>query len=171
MATTELSFTSPSLPSQCPVCGAYSLAPEASVSVLLAVCDVLAFKALEKMGKFILRAGRYRYNEIGSRPPHIAHTIWPVSDEIVSKALRGAWDVVPLLLDTHGGCCEFETESVVRALDEYVHDLVITGTAHDIDELAYRLQTQLGLPVYRNPDAHGVETEDGFHGQREDREA
>jgi hypothetical protein len=52
--TTELTFQRPALPSECPVCGAYSLAPESSVSTVLAVCDVLVIKALEKMGNYIL---------------------------------------------------------------------------------------------------------------------
>jgi hypothetical protein len=67
----------------------------------------------------------------------------------VDKALRGAWEIVPLILETHGGCCEFDTTMVVQVLDEYVHQLAITGTEHTIDELAYQLREHAGLPVYR----------------------
>ena len=43
-------------------------------------------------------------------------------------------------------------------LDEYVHDLVITGTPHGTPELQYRFETRLGLPVYdRTPGLHLVE--------------
>lgn len=149
----EMNFIQPSLPSECPVCGAYSLAPEANVSILLAVCDVLVIKALERTGNYILRADRSRHwqMEKAGKPHYLAHTMWQPSDGVVTKALRGAWDVVPMLLDTHGGCCEYEAGQVTSLLDGYVHDLVITGTAHDLDELAYRMKAQLGLPVYRTP--------------------
>lgn len=142
-------FNEPSLPSECPVCGAYSLAPESSVSILLAVCDVLVVKAMEKLGTFIVRGERNRYNVIGDRPFYTAHTLWQPSDALVDKAIRGAWDVVPLILDTHGGCCDYDSNRVTVLLDSYVHDLAITGTKHNIDELAYRLRSQLDLPVYR----------------------
>jgi hypothetical protein len=142
-------FLAPRIPSECPVCGAYSLAPEANVSVLLAVCDVLVLKALEKMGNFIVRAERQRYQVIGDKPKYMAHTIWTPTEDVVAKAIRGAWDVVPILLQTHSGCCSFDAGLVVELLDLYVRDLAITGSEHDIDELAYRLRTKLSLPVYR----------------------
>jgi len=135
------------LPSPCPVCGAYSLAPEGQTSALLAVCDVLTYKALEVMGKWIVRAERSRFRTLGTRPWHVAHTIWPPSEATVNKALKNAWDVVPAMLDTHG-CCGVTSRQVTDMLDSYVKDLVITGTEHTFDELQYRFVTRLGLPVY-----------------------
>jgi len=135
------------IPSVCPVCGAYSLAPEGDTSALLAVCDVLVLKALEAMGKWIVRIERSRHRALGTRPFYLAHTLWPPSDDIVTRALRGAWDVVPALLDGHG-CCDVTSRQVTEMLDSYVHDLVITGTAHQLPELAYRFTNSLGLPVY-----------------------
>jgi hypothetical protein len=140
------------IPSVCPVCGAYSLAPENQMSVLLAVCDVLVIKALERLGNDIIRRaprGERRHQIFGERAKHTAHTVWPADDAYVSKAIRNAWDVVPLLLETHGGCCEYDSARVIHLLNVYVHDLAITQTQHDINELAYRLQSKLGLPVYR----------------------
>lgn len=137
----------PKIPGQCPVCGAYSLAPERPVSTLLTVSDVLVYKALESMGKSILRSPRGRFQQFGSRPFHEAHTFWPANDALVDKVLRRAWDVVPALLDTHG-CCGVTSLQVTRMLDDYVHDLAITGTPHSIEELSYRYSTRLGLPVY-----------------------
>lgn len=148
--TTVLTFAPPRIPTACPVCGAYSLAPDADVSVLLAVCDVLVMKALEKMGNYIVRAERSRYQVMQGRSHILAHTIWTPTEAIVTKAIRGAWDVVPLLLATHGRCCDYDAALVVQMLNVYVHDLAITGTEHDIDELAYRLRAKLGLPVYRS---------------------
>lgn len=142
------------LPSPCPVCGAYSLAPDTDRSALLAVCDVLTTKALENMGKFIVRISRERFRLLGTRPWHVAHTMWPVADEIVDKALRGAWDVVPAMLDAHG-CCGITSRQVTQMLDEYVHDLAVSGTAHSVEELRYRFETRLGLPVYDLEAAHG----------------
>jgi hypothetical protein len=117
--------------------------------VLLAVCDVLCVKALETMGKWILRVERRRYGEaqLTGLPLHQAHTRWPVTDDIVDKALRGAWDVIPAMLSEHG-CCGVTAEQVTSMLDSYVHDLAITGTPHSIAELYYRFCTALGPPVY-----------------------
>jgi hypothetical protein len=154
--TTQISFLQPLIPSTCPVCGAVSLSPDASISTLLAVCDVLVFKALEKAGGFIRReSGISRVQNRDylirrdSIPMHLVHTYWAAGDDIVSKALENAWDVVPFVLDTHGGCCDYDSAQVIALLDKYVHDLVITSTPHDIDELAGRMRRQLGLPVYR----------------------
>jgi hypothetical protein len=135
------------VPGPCPVCGAVSLAPETQTSTLLAVCDVLVLKALEAMGKYIVRAERSRHRTLDSRPYHVAHTVWQPTDAVVDKALKNAWDVVPALLDVHG-CCDVTALQVTRMLDAYVHDLVITGTPHSIAELLYRFDTRLGLPVY-----------------------
>lgn len=140
-------MASADLPTPCPVCGAYSLAPEREVSTLLAVSDVLVYKALESMGKSILRSSRGRFKMLGSRPVHEAHTVWQADDSTVDKVLKRAWDVVPALLDTHG-CCGVTSLQVTQTLDDYVHDLVVTGTAHTLDELSYRYTSRLGLPVY-----------------------
>ena len=144
-------------PSECPVCGAYSLAPEAPSAALLAVADVLVVKTLETIGKRIVRASRSRYHEHGAAPWHTAHTRWTMDDAGVAKALTGAWDVLPVMLAAHArdlddaaGCA-----ADVRAmLDEYVRDLVITGHPHTLDALCYRFVTRLGLPVWTRDSAH-----------------
>lgn len=134
------------LPTPCPCCGAYSLAPDARVTTLLAVCDVLVVKALETLGKYIVRAERARFNVLGDRPFCEAHTIWAAPDTLVDKALRGTWDVVPLLVQSHGveSCTG---DDVVCMLGEYVHDLAVSGHPHTLDDLAYRFDTRLGLPI------------------------
>lgn len=126
------------------------------MSTLLAVCDSLVLKALEQMGKWIVRTERSRYRGLeeyakecglGTRPWYLAHTLWQPDDTNVSKCLRDAWQVVPRLLANHG-TCEVTPRQVTDVLDSYVHDLLITGTAHDLTELAKRFESQLGLPVY-----------------------
>ena len=128
----------------CPLCGGYSLTHDQQVSSLLAVCDVLTFKALETLGKWLLRMDRSRYMEKDRPAPHMAHTRWEATDEIVDKALKSAWDVVPAMLGTYG-CGGVTAESIVEMLDGYVHDLAITGTPHSLHELAYRFETRLNL--------------------------
>jgi len=131
----------------CPVCGAYSITQEGNASALLAVCDVLVIKALEHLGMKMVRRSRERFHQLGDRPFFVAHILFPPSDGDVAKVTRGAWDIVPPLMQTHG-CCEVTAIQVTQMLDEYVHDLAITGTAHSIMELAYRFRTRLGLPVW-----------------------
>lgn len=116
-------------------------------SSLLAVCDVLVVKALESMGKRLVRMDRARFRVLGDKPFHLAHTIWQADDETVAKAIRGAWDVVPVLIETHGGECEVKPSDVSVMLNEYVHDLVITGTPHCLPELAYRFRARLDFEV------------------------
>lgn len=117
-------------------------------AVLLAVCDVLAVKALETMGKWIVRTDRARFNVLADKglPLHKAHLLWQPVDEVVSRATRGAWDVVPAMLSVHG-CCGVKAEEVTSMLDRYVHDLVITGTPHSTGELRYRFGADLDLHV------------------------
>jgi len=138
------------IPSPCPCCGAYSLLPDVQTVTLVAVCDVLVLKALERVGTFILRGSRQRYDIVRSRPLSVIHTIWQADDEQTAKALRGAWDVVPALLDIHGECCDVTAIQVTEMLDGYVHDLVLTGTPHTLHGeggLEYRFATRLGLPI------------------------
>lgn len=141
-------ITAARIPSPCPACGAYSLAPEAERTTLLAVCDVLVTKVLETMGRRIVRSPRSRFQEIAATgtPWHRAHTLWRPSDEIVDHTLRGAWDVVPALLEAHGSC-GIDPRAVRDELDAYVHDLAVTGTPHSFDLLEERFHVHLGLPA------------------------
>lgn len=134
------------IPAQCPCCGAFNIQPDAQTSALLAVCEVLTLKALESMGKRIVRTERSRFRALGTRPYYVAHTLWQPDDETVTKALKGAWDVVPALLDVHG-CCGVTSRQVTEMLDCYVHDLCVTGTEHETSELAYRFSSRLGLSI------------------------
>lgn len=136
-------------PSACPVCGAYSITHEGQASALLAVCDVLVLKALDTIGKRIVRQERSRFQRIGDTPVHRAHTLWQTDDDTVDKALKGAWDVVPALLDGHGWEA-VTSQQIVEMLDTYVHELVVTGTRHRMQVLASRFTECLGLPVYVN---------------------
>jgi len=142
-------------PVKCPHCGAELTpqvhgSPDQTLTTLLAVCDVLVVKALEKMGWYLMRAERARFWQVEQAqiPHHAVHTMWPASDEIVSKAIKGAWSVVPLLLDTHS-THDFDAAKAVEILDQYVHDLVVAGEEHSLNLLAYRVRSGLGLPVFK----------------------
>lgn len=138
----------------CPVCGAISgeVLALAQPPALLAVCDVLVIRALEVIGKRIVRVERSRYQLLGTRPAHLAHTLWQPDQRMINKALVHAWDVVPAMLDNHG-CCGVTSGQVTAMLDEYVRDLLLTGRAHSIDDLTYRMETRLGLELPGGPDA------------------
>lgn len=138
----------------------HDLSPDEATRLLLAVSDTLVLKALESLGKYVVRMDRSRPMLLGLTPLYLAHTLWPpteyvtpggvvLADAVVAKALRGAWDVVPAVLAAHG-CCDVSVDEVVCTLDEYVHDLAVTGTAHSLygpDGLAYRFESRLGLEV------------------------
>ena len=130
----------------CPVCGTYSINPGAQSSALLGVCDVLVIRALETVGKRIVRVDRSRYQRLGGRPWHLAHTVWPPNGDMIDKALHDAWNVVPPLLNVHG-CCGITAQQVTDVLDAYCRDLLITQTGHDVNELRYRFEAFLGIRV------------------------
>lgn len=146
-----------SIPSPCPCCGAYSLAPDSETTILVAVTDVLVVKALERVGAFLIRGSRSRYDAAEGIPLHLIHTHWKAPDVLTERALRGAWDVVPALLDSHW-CCDVPSDAVIQTLNDYVHDLVLTGTEHSVrgeGGLEYRFTTRLGLalPAHEHVDA------------------
>lgn len=149
------------IPGPCPLCGAVSLAPVTQRSVLLAVCNVLVYKALEKLGSAIVRRERGRFHEMGTRPKYLAHTKWRPEEPMVVKALDSAWDVVPALMDVHG-CADVTAAQIIGMLDGYVRDLAITATPHTTEELMYRFENRLGLPVFDLgfPEVHDAHDDD-----------
>lgn len=146
-------MSSAGIPTPCPCCGAHSLAPDADTVTLVAVCDVLVVKALERVGAFLVRGERSRYAASRGKPMHTIHTIWQAPDDVTEKGLKGAWDVVPALLDSHG-CCGVTSLQVTTMLDDYVHDLVLTGDAHNLSDLEYRFRSRLGMPVGHSHEEH-----------------
>lgn len=143
------------IPSPCPCCGAYALPSTAQPSALLAVCDVLVVKALEQIGRKIVNGSRARQGpwRASGQSFSLAHTVWPADEGALRRGLEGAWDVVPAMLDLHG-CCGVTAHSVVSMLDEYVRDLAVTGTRHDISELHYRFTSRLGLTFPASTHTH-----------------
>lgn len=137
----------------CPVCGAYSGSALAQPPALLAVCDVLVVRALEAVGKRVVRVDRSRFSRMNGRPWHLAHTLWQPDESMTNKALAGAWDVVPAMLDSHG-CCGVTSRQVTAMLDAYVRDLLITGTGHSLTDLRYRFEAFLGITLAESEPYH-----------------
>lgn len=134
---------------RCPCCGSVTGTTLGQAPALLAVCDVLVVHALEVVGRRIIRSSfssRSRFNAMDGHPIHTAHTLWKPDPDMTDKALRRAWDVVPAMLSSHG-CCGVNAVQVTRMLDQYVRDLLITGTAHNLTELRYRFERYLGIPL------------------------
>lgn len=130
----------------CPCCGAVGGETLARSPALLAVCDVLVVRALETVGKRIVRSDRSRFGQMQGRPWHVAHTLWRPEERDTAKVLDTAWDVVPAMLQNHG-CCGLTANQIVRTMDDYVRDLLVTGTAHNLSDLRYRFEKFLGLPI------------------------
>lgn len=141
--TDNLEFAEP-----CPCCGSITGTTLAldQAPTLLAVCDVLVIKALEVIGKRIVRSERARFKMMRGRPWHEAHTQWNPDESMITKSMAGAWDVVPAMIDSHGSC-GIESDQIIKALDDYVRDLLITGTPHRLTELKYRFSEYLGISV------------------------
>lgn len=119
----------------CKCCGG----PAAHESVaLVAACDMLVLRALELLGKRIVRLDRSRFARFTGRPFHEAHLMWQPDDKAVEQALADAWTTVDLVLDEHG-CCGITVQQLTLILDRYVRDLVVTMTGHSTIELRYRL--------------------------------
>ena len=143
---TALEDAAPDYASPCPCCGSYAGETLAVAPALLGVCDVLVVRALEVVGKRLVRAERRRFNQIGSRPWHEAHTIWRPDESAIAKTVDGSWDVIPALLSNHG-ISGVSPRQVQTMLDSYVRDLLITSTPHTIGELRYRFECVLGVSL------------------------
>lgn len=128
----------------CPCCR--QRVEAAGADPLVAACDMLVLRALELVGKRIVRADRSRYARMGDQPWHEAHLNWQPDPNTVDRGLAGAWDAVPVLLIEHG-CCGLSPDQLVVVLDRYVRDLLAVGAGHAVGELRYRLGAYLGVPM------------------------
>lgn len=126
----------------CPYCGCNTEAGDP----LVAACDVLVIRALELVGKRLVRLDRSRYARMGTRPWHEAHVLWQADRALVDKALGDAWTSVPAVVSEHG-CCSLTADQLVVVLDRYVRDCVDAMAGHDVGELRVRLGAYLGLPI------------------------
>jgi len=138
------------LAAPCPLCGCYAGSTLAVASPLLAVADVLVLRCLEQVGKRLARKPRGRYQQLGSKPFHLAHTIggWRPSEEDARKTTHNpvTWAVVPPLFYSYG-IPGVNANDLVKVLADYSCDLLITATPHHHRLLQERLKVRLGLDL------------------------
>lgn len=106
---------------------------------LTAAADALVLRALELIGKRLVRVDRSRFGRMGDLAFFEAHLLWQPDSEMLDKALAGAWDVLPRLIQDHAHP-DVNPYEVRLALDRYVRDLIRTKREHTSDELRYRLE-------------------------------
>jgi hypothetical protein len=105
---------------------------------LAAACDVLVVRALELIGKRIVRIERSRFNRLGTLAFHEAHILWQPDKDTLDKALASAWDYLPDVIRNHA-IAGTDADEVRLALERYIHDLVQMKRGHSVEELRYRL--------------------------------
>lgn len=106
---------------------------------LLAACDVMVLRALELVGKRIVRVDRSRYSRLNGRAFHEAHLVWQPDEEMLDKALANAWGQVVQVVRDHSST-DVDPRWVVLALDRYVRDLVHAMRPHEVQHLRYVLR-------------------------------
>lgn len=111
--------------------------------ILLPVCDALTLEALRRVGQWILRHDRSRPKLWRGRPSWEAYQnpVWPVDDEVIGKALRHAWSLIPVMLSRWEDLACLDDEALMNTLDSYVHDLVVTRTPHTVEQLRLRIDS------------------------------
>lgn len=103
---------------------------------LVAACDVLVLKALEAVGKRLVRADRARYRVLGGRPFHEAHTLWAATLSELDKVLRTAWDTLPDVAAVAAVPGPVATAHLSHVLDAYVRTVVGQQRPHRAEDLA-----------------------------------
>lgn len=109
---------------------------------------MLVIKALDALGRKIVRQPRSRFKEFGGRPWHVAHTQWHPDPKDVVRTLDTAWDVLPALLATRrADALGVSPEVVSAALNDYVRLLLERSLEHDTVSLRYWLAARVGIPL------------------------
>jgi hypothetical protein len=118
------------------------LADEAQQAVhdrgLLAACDVMVLRALELLGKRIVRVDRSRFGQMSGLEFYEAHCRWQPDADMLDRALSSAWTFVDQVVASHAAP-GISAREVQLVLDRYVRDLVKGMRVHQVEELEYRL--------------------------------
>jgi len=107
-------------------------------SELLAACDVLVLRALELVGKRIVRKDRSRYLRLNGRPWHEAHCMWQCDTQTMETALSGAWTFLPHIVQTYT-CGTVTVAQLQTVLDRYLRELIYSQRGHSREDMAYRM--------------------------------
>lgn len=112
---------------------------------LIFAMDAYVVKVLEHVGNRIVRKDRARPVQ-RCVPVFRAHTQWPMgSDEEIAPLLRDSWRALGEMA-LPWECYGLSAEEVAGILDRYVADLLLTGSQHSIEDLAYRLHREPADP-------------------------
>ena len=118
-----------------------------SADALVAACDGLVYRALERAGQRLRnKAGKPAGGPaiVACADPTILHTTIDVSTfSNVHELLEGAWSRVPTIAERYG----VPNEELLTAIDSYTRGLLVSGQAHDIDRMRDALP--LRVPVAR----------------------
>lgn len=104
----------------------------------------MVLRALELLGKRIVRADRSRHGRMNGRPWHEAHILWAPDRQMLDRALASAWDLAPWAVQEHG-CCGVTVTELTATLDRYVRDLCRAQQGHTVTDLRYRLAAYVGV--------------------------
>lgn len=112
----------------------------AQTRALLAACDGLVWRALERSGQRLRQAaGKGKAGGAESVPcpdPAMLHCAVAATEHAsLAHLLAGAWDRVPLVAARYG----VDPSSLRECLDTYTCALIASGHAHDFDKLAAAL--------------------------------
>lgn len=91
------------------------------VDPLAVACEAQVVRALEVLGKRIVRRQSSRWVELGGLPWHEVHTRWAPDARDLDSTLESAWDLIPDL------CRRWEhpnPQRVVERLDWYTRRIV-----------------------------------------------
>lgn len=113
--------------------------PERQAAALLAVCDAMVVRAIERAGN---RLKNKTGNNTTSIDPLSLHCSVDISAAEATRLLDGAWTLLPRLVTRHG----FAADDVEHALDGYCRSLLTTSSEHDVDKMIRYLRIA-GLEV------------------------
>jgi hypothetical protein len=112
---------------------------DSEAAALIAACDALVFRALERAGN----RARQVIRDAGGEPPkghsYAVHTIAPSPPQAAAKLLNDAWTCAPQVL----AGCGADPEAVVPHLQAYVISLLTSGQPHERTTMVRYLESQL----------------------------
>lgn len=103
---------------------------------LTILADMVVRRALESVGKRILRADRSRFRRLDELGRDItdAHTAWLADEVEAGRAIRGAWAILPGALSAHD-LTHVDPAQLSQVLEEFVLHHVRTSRRYEVSRL------------------------------------
>ena len=99
--------------------------PQPEHAALMAACDALVFRTLERVGN---RLGNTRQMKVDGIPADERYLFVQCNNGEVNRLMEGAWSVLPKMLANH---VDYRADVVQDALDGYVRTLITGQQPHD----------------------------------------